>query len=434
MGIRLYNAKILTMKEGEEISDGELWTDGADISYVGEPIKDCKGVRFDREINLNGNLLIPSFKNAHTHSAMTFLRSFADDLPLNDWLFKLVFPMEDKLTGEDIYCLTKLAFLEYLTSGISACFDMYFEPDHVAKAAVDTGFRTVMCGSVSGAENELDDALGRLEGFYNKFNGYDKQNGLVSYRLGFHAEYTTHLSIIKGIGGLSKKYGQPVYVHNSETASEVAGCKERHGGLTPTGLFEEAGIFEYGGGGFHTVHMTDNDLEIFKRRGLWAITNPASNAKLASGIAPVAKMRDMGIKLAIGTDGAASNNALDIFREMYLCAVLQKIKLDDAAAMPAEDVLRAAVSGSALAMGLKDCDTLEAGKKADIAVIDLNRPNMRPLNNITKNIVYSGSKENVAMTMINGRILYEGGEFNGIDAEEIYDGAERIINRIKSQV
>ncbi len=428
MSIRFYNCRILTM-ETFDIVYGEIHTEGDRISYIGEEKDAPADVKFEREINLNGNLVMPSFKNAHTHSAMTFLRSYADDMPLNDWLFKQVFPMEAKLTGEDIYWLSKLAYAEYLTSGITACFDMYFEPDHMAKSADETGIRLVMCGSVAGSAEECGASLNKLEALYNKFADHSE---FVSYRLGFHAEYTTDISIMKGVAELSRKYRQPVYTHNSETASEVAGCIERHG-MTPTALMESLGMFEYGGGGFHCVHMTEEDMEIFRRRGLWAVTNPGSNAKLASGIAPLCRMAEKGINLSIGTDGAASNNALDMFREMYLAAALQKLKLDDASAMPADKVLEMASRGGALTMGLTDCDVLAAGKKADLVVIGLDRPNMRPLNNIAKNIVYSGSKENVVLTMCGGKILYENGEFTTIDIEKVYDEAEKAICRMKNE-
>ncbi len=429
MSIRFYNCRILTLNDFNIIW-GEVHTEGNKISYVGEEKNAPKDVKFEREINLNGNLIMPSFKNAHTHSAMSFLRSYADDLPLNDWLFWQVFPMEAKLTGEYIYRLSKLSFAEYLTSGITACFDMYFEPDFMAKAADETGMRTIMCGSVAGSAEECDAALLKLDTLYNKFKNHSE---FVSYRLGFHAEYTTDVSIMKGVAEMSRKYKQPVYTHNSETASEVQGCRERHNGMTPTELMESLGMFEYGGGGFHCVHMSERDLEIFKRRNLWAVTNPGSNSKLASGIAPLCRMNEMGINLAIGTDGPASNNALDMFREMYLATVLQKLKLDDAAAMPADIVLKMASAGGALAMGLDDCDTLSIGKKADLIVIDLNQPNMQPINNIAKNIVYSGSKSNVILTMCNGRVLYEKGEYATLDIEKVYAEAAECTERMKSE-
>lgn len=417
--IRFYNGKVLTLKNGVEITDDEVWVDGSKIAFVG---KNYNG-KADREIDLKGNLLMPSFKNAHTHSAMTFARSLADDLPLQPWLYEMIFPMEAKLTGDDIYHLSKLAFLEYLTSGITACFDMYYFPESMAKASVDFGFRTVMtCGL-----NNFKESLEALEDYYNQFNHY---NELISYKLGFHAEYTTSKELIVGIGRLAEKYEAPVFMHSSETESEVKECIDRYG-KTPTALFEELGLFNYGGGAYHSVWVNDDDLEIYKKRGVYAVINPGSNAKLASGIAPVSKMLDRGINLAIGTDGPSSNNALDMFREMYLLAATQKLNDRDASSTDANEILKMATVGGARCMGLDDCDVIDIGKTADLIVIDLKRPNMQPINNITKNIVYSGSKENVQLTMINGKILYENGEFIGNDIEEIYYNAQKITDRIK---
>ncbi len=417
--IRFYNGRVLSFKNGIKITDDEVWVDGSKIVFVGKN----PNSKADKEINLNGNLLMPSFKNAHTHSAMTFARSLADDLPLQPWLYDMIFPMEAKLTGEDIYHLSKLAFLEYLTSGITTCFDMYYFPEDMARASVDFGFRTVMtCGL-----NNFKENIESLEEYYNKFNSYDE---LISYKLGFHAEYTTSKELMSGIAGLAEKYKAPVFMHSSETESEVKECIQRYG-KTPTVLFDELGLFNYGGGAYHSVWVNDNDLEIYKKHGVYAVINPGSNSKLASGIAPVSKMIDKNIQLAIGTDGPSSNNALDMFREMYLLAATQKLNDRNAASTDANKILEMATVGGAKCMGLDNCDTIDVGKTADLIVIDLNRPNMQPINNITKNMVYSGSKENVKLTMINGRILYENGEFVGIDTEEIYDNAQKITDRIK---
>lgn len=417
--IRFYNGRLLSFKNGFEITDDEVWTNGSEITFVGKN-HDKKA---DREIDLNGNLLMPAFKNAHTHSAMTFARSLADDLPLQPWLYDMIFPMEAKLNESDIYTLSRLAFLEYLSSGISACFDMYYYPEAMAKASVDAGFRTVMCGAV----NNFKESVSLLDEYYQKYNSYDE---LISYRLGFHAEYTTSKELMSGIALLAEKHEAPVFTHSSETKSEVEGCLERYG-KTPTELFEELGLFNYGGGGFHSVWMSENDLEIYKKHGIWAIINAGSNSKLASGIAPLEKMQKAGINTAIGTDGPSSNNALDMFREMYLAAVTQKLKTSDAAACDAAELLKSATVGGAHCMGLYNCDIIDTGKKADLTVIDLHRPNMQPINNIIKNIVYSGSKENVKLTMINGKILYENGEFIGTDIEKIYYEAQKITDRLK---
>jgi 5-methylthioadenosine/S-adenosylhomocysteine deaminase len=191
---------------------------------------------------------------------------------------------------------------------------------------------------------------------------------------------------------------------------------------------DSLGLFDYGGGGYHCVWLSDEDMDIFEGRGLTAVTNPASNLKLASGIAPTVKLLGRGINLAIGTDGPASNNCLDMFREMFLVTGLAKYREKDAAAMDAADVLRMATVGGAKAMNLPDCDVLAAGKKADLIMIDLHRPNMQPENNILKNLVYSGSKENVKLTMIDGKILYEDGRFyTGFEPEKVYSRAAEII-------
>jgi 5-methylthioadenosine/S-adenosylhomocysteine deaminase len=417
MRVRFYNGKILTMQNGVDILEGvELHTQGDSITYLGETLPECG--EFDREIDLDGNLLMPSFKDAHTHSPMTCLRSYADDLPLKEWLYDRVFPLEATLTFEQIYWFSKLAMMEYLTSGISACFDMYIMPEAVAKASTEMGFRTVLCGTV----NDFKDSVGDLEEFYLKYNDY---NDLISYRLGFHAEYTTSLEIMQGVARLSQQYQTPVYMHSSETKKEVTECIQRYG-KTPTQLFNDIGLFEYGGGSFHCVYMSDTGFKIFRDKGLWVVTNPASNLKLASGIAPISEMQEYGINLALGTDGASSNNALDMFREMFLVTALQKYKTKDASSCSAESVLEMATVGSAKAMCLNDVDTLDVGKKADIIVIDMHQPNMNPIYNVKNNLVYSGSKQNVKLTMVNGNILYEDGKFLTVDANEVYSMCEKL--------
>lgn len=432
MSIRFCNARILTMEENKPVFRGEVWVRDHKIARIlnteeeQENITEQELSGFEEVIDCRGNLLMPGFKNAHTHSAMTFLRSFADDLPLQEWLSDQVFPMEAKLTSEDIYQLTRLAILEYLTSGITSVFDMYLDTEAAARACMDMGMR---CVFVSGLNN-FSSSVERVEEEYAKWNSVSP---LISYQLGFHAEYTCSEELLKRIAALAHKLKTPVYTHISETKREVEECVERHG-MTPTVYLDSLGIFEYGGGGYHCVHATKEDMDVYLRRGMYVITNPGSNTKLASGIAPVKEFLSRGIGIALGTDGPASNNCLDMFREMFLVTGLAKLREEDASCVDAMEVLKMATKGGAGAMRLKDADILAAGKLADLIMIDLHQPNMQPVHNICKNLVYSGSKQNVAMTMIHGKIVYRDGVFTvGEDAENIYSAAEGIVKRMLSQ-
>ena len=435
MRIRFYNARILTMRDGKEIFEGELWTSGNKIIYcdttdqIEEYYKENPEsmLVFDREIDCKGNLLMPGFKNAHTHSGMTLLRSRADDMPLADWLNKQIFPVEAKLTADDIYYLTQLAILEYLDGGITSIFDMYLTPESIADACRDAGMRCVQVGAV----NNFSQSPELVEEMFNKLNGRDEYN---SYILGFHAEYTCSKELLQKIVDLAHKYKAPVFTHISETANEVQECRGRYD-MSPVEFLNSLGMFEYGGGGYHLVHTDEKDMDILKKRGMYVVTNPGSNTKLASGIAPINDYLKRGIPVAIGTDGPASNNCLNMFREMFLVTGLGKLKENDAACIDAREVLKMATVNGAHAMGLNDSDYLEAGKLADIIMIDLNQPNMQPINNIEKNLVYSGSNSNVIMTMIGGIIRYENGEYNiGIKPEELYKKAEEIKARIEKEL
>ncbi len=230
---------------------------------------------------------------------------------------------------------------------------------------------------------------------------------------------------------MANRIKQPVYAHIAETKKEVDECYERYN-VSPFEFLDSIGMFEYGGGGFHGVWMSEKDRQICQEKKVSIVSNPSSNLKLASGIADLCSLLEAGINVGIGTDGAASNNALDMFREMYLASVMQKVVKQDASAMDANDVLKMATVGGARAMGLLDCDTLSVGKCADLIMIDMHRPNMQPENHIAKNLVYSGSKDNVKLTMIDGKILYENHVFHvGEDPEEIYESANRVIGRMR---
>lgn len=432
MNIRFYNAKILQLKENHTftLTEGELWVKEDTICYIGDGMNvsgidiENEPIIWSREIDVCGNVLMPGFKDAHTHTAMTFLRSYADDLPLQEWLNEQVFPKEAQLTPEDVYDLAVLGIMEYLTSGITSNFDMYNFPRSIAKASADCGFRTVFTSG-------LNDFVCSVEEMEEDYHVINELSPLTSFVPGIHAEYTTSKERMAGVAKLAVRLKAPVWMHNAETSREVVECKRRYG-MTPTQITESLGMYEYGGGGYHCVWFEDTDYEIFKKHQMTAVTNPASNLKLASGICPVKRFFEEGINLAIGTDGPASNNCLDMFREMFLTTALAKVREHDAACIGADEVLYMATAGGAQAMQLASCDRLAVGKKADLIMIDLKQPNMQPENNFIKNIVYSGSKQNVKLTMINGKILYEDGKFEiGFDPKEVYQKANQIIRRMK---
>lgn len=434
MRIRLYHARILTMKTNEQPFLGEVWIRDTFIEKViseGET-EAVSGEVFDQQIDCMGNLLFPGFKNCHAHGPMTFLRSFADDLPLQEWLHEKVFPAEAKLREDDIYTLMQLAILEYIRGGITTSFEMYFHPEQIAKACIDMGFRVVLSGTVFG-ENpaQIENAVKTLREDYEKFHCC---HPLVDYRLGFHSEYSCCKELLGAIASLSRQLHEPVYMHNSETFLEVKQCQERYN-MTPIALMDSLGMFEYGGAGHHMVYTSEEDRNIIKKRGLYVVTNPASNLKLASGIAPVKDYLEQNIPVAIGTDGPASNNNLNFFKEMYLTATLQKVKYKDAAAIAPSDVLTMATVHGANLLGLSDCNEIAPGKQADMILIDLLKPNMQPLNHLIDNLVYSGSNENVLMTMIAGRILYANGTYQlPVDVLDIYEKANCITRRIELEM
>ncbi len=414
----LKNALILTMKD-EDIFKGEILIEDNLISEIGETVSHAL---VDKIIDCEGNLLMPGFKNAHAHTAMVFARSAADDLALHDWLFDVIFPMENKFQDGDIYHLTKCGILEYLKGGITAAFDMYFKPLEIKKASEEMGFRNAILATSD------KESISLIEERYKELN---QDNSLISYQIGIHAEYTTSLERIKEIAALCNKLHARAYLHVGETLDEVNGCITRYN-KRPLELLDSVGFFNYGGGGFHCNYFSDSEIEIAKKHNLSIISCPASNLKLASGIAPLYHYQTAGLNIALGTDGAASNNSLDMFKEMYLASCLQKVINKDPSVMDGFDVLKMATVNSAKAMGLDKCDVLDKNKYADIIMIDLKNPSMQPINNIKKNIVYAGSKDLVKMTMINGKILYYNGKFNlDIDVNNIYSNAQEITNRLK---
>ena len=421
MKILFHNAKILTMKD-DKIIQGDLLVIDKRIVYIGNDASEY--APFDRIIDCQGNLLMPGFKNAHAHSAMVFLRNRGKNLKLQDWLFKFVFPREAKLIPSDVYHLNKVAYLEYLSGGVTACFDHYFFPLEAAKAAEEVGMRTLLLATCDPGKTSVED----LERNYNFFKS--KEEGLVSYIAGFHAEYTADAELIKETREAIAKLKCPFFTHISETKKEVDECLQRNG-KTPLEFLYSPGLFKYGGGGFHCVHLTDQEIDICRENHLSVISCPGSNLYLHSGIAPLKKYLDNNINIALGTDGPASNETLDMFREMRLVLELEQKTNNGKQSITPFEVLKMATVNGAKAMEMFDSDVLDINKYADLIMIDCSQMGK----DIISDAVNKAQMSNVKLTMINGKILYENGEYHlKQSVEEIVSKVEEISNRIEKDL
>jgi len=346
------NARVLTMNDGPVLIFGHLAIEDSRIIYVGE---EKPSGHFDKIVDCHNMILMPGLKNAHTHSAMVFLRGFGEGLPLQEWLEK-VYPVEDKLTPDDVYWLSQAAFLEYIRGGTTAFFDMYYFPPSIVKAALDFGIRCTMLYT-PGSDGE------HIHDIEEEFAKYLNRGTLINPRIGYHAEYTITPKELEAVKIFSSKYKMPIFTHISETEKETEECKLRRGGKTPTEFMESHHLFQYGGGGYHCIYLSENDQRIFASRHLHLISCPGSNMKLKDGVAPLSKYFAKGITISLGTDGASSNDSLSMWREMHLAA---KANPD----IPLYEILKMGTVNGALAMGLTECDVLEKGKKADFILVD----------------------------------------------------------------
>ena len=422
MKLRLYNAKIMIQPDSP-IVNGEICVENGYIVSVNT----AKNLTFvaDREIDCAGNLLMSGFCNAHTHAAMSLFRGIADDLPLEQWLFERIFPMEEHLKEEDVYWGTMLQIAEYVKNGITCFADMYFYCDTVWQAAEKANLAVALCGGANGESTKKD-----LQFIRNHIRLYSTMSDRVRYIIGLHAEYTCSEKLVADVADLAAECGGKTYIHLSETLKEVGDCTVRHNGLTPPQYLHKLGFFENGGLAAHCVYCDKDDLALLKQCGVVPVINCGSNLKLASGVAPVYAMLNQGMKVALGTDGAASNNATSMFREMYLFSCLQKEAMKDAAAVSAENALEAATVNGYSALGFAG-GVLKKGNFADIIMVDVHAPNMRPLSDIKKNLVYSADSSNILMTIAGGKIVYENGKYDiGEDIDTILTQSENCKHRL----
>jgi len=385
------------------------------------------GFIVDKTIFGNGKMLIPGLINSHTHTTMSILRNCADDLLFDDWLFGRILPLEDKFIQEDYYWGTMLAIMEMLRTGTTSFIDMYFFLDELVRAVDESGIRAVLSrglidpGDISSGEERLRDAVDS----YNRHKGHER----ISFMLAPHAPYTCSEEFQRIVAQEAKRLNLPVHTHISEGPVEKESIREKYG-CTSVELMDKNGLIHDQTVAAHCVHLTDEDIKIMAQRGATIVTNPVSNLKLANGVAPVPKMLKAGINVALGTDGAASNNTLNMFRELTMLSIIHKGINHDALAVTAEEGFAIATKGGAAAMGRNDLGEIKPGNRADLVILDLKCPNMQPVNNPVSALAYSTNGSEVETVMVEGRILMENREFLTIDEEKVYHEVSKICERI----
>lgn len=398
---------------------GAVLVEGARIAYAGD-MKDCPIV--ENTIDGRGGILMPALFNAHTHTPMTLLRGVGSDLSLMDWL-QCIFPLEDKLDEDAVYWGTQLAQLEMIRRGTIGYADMYFFMDAVARASIESGMKASLargCNTLEGVEDVV-----RL---HKEFHG--EAEGRIRIPMGLHAEYTSDKAIVKAAVAAAEKMESGFHTHLSESLYEHKACIERHG-VTPARYFHDLGALKLNTIVAHCVHVTDEDIELFEEDKTFVSHCPVSNMKLASGFAPVVKMREAGIEVGIGNDGVASNNVLDMFAEMRMAALIAKGHSADPTVLLAIDVIRMATQYGARAMGFLDTGLLRAGMKADLVLLDGDAENLMPGLDIKADIVFAAEGLNVVLTMADGRVLYDHGEYKTLDEEKIKAEFKKAAQRMR---
>lgn len=398
------------------------------IDFIGDVSDDEK---CDIMINGKNRLAIPGLVNAHTHSYMTLFRNSADDVPFNEWLFDRILPMEDKLSEGDSYWSTLLGICEMLRSGTTSFLDMYIFPYETARAVTDSGIRAVISRGLVGETADDEGGLRRINEAKSDFLNYrNTADGRLTFRLAPHAPYTCSPAFLGTVIETAKEMGVGIHTHLSESVSEVENIRKQYG-MTPIALMEKTGLFTLKTAAAHCVHLDEEDFSILKENGVSVLTNPASNMKLGNSFAPVPRMLKEGINVALGTDSAASNNSLNLFREINNLALIHKGVNGDAVSVSASEAVYAATLGGAKALDI-DAGEISVGKKADIVLLDMMCPQMNPPTDIVSSLAYSATGSEVRTVLVNGKIVFDGGEIKTVDEERVIFETNRIFDRIKS--
>jgi 5-methylthioadenosine/S-adenosylhomocysteine deaminase len=413
------------------LGDGAIAVRGEHIVEVGPSAQVSEKYEAARLISAWGKIVLPGLINTHNHAPMVLFRGIADDLRLMEWLQKYIFPAEARnVTREFVEWGTLLACLEMIRSGTTTYADMYYFEDQIAEATARAGMRGVLGETVlqfAAPDNRTpEDTLAYTEKFIQRW----KDHPLIIPAVAPHAPYTNSGDTLKACKALADKYGVPVIIHVSETRDEVKQIQEKYG-TTSTQWLERLGVLGPNVLFNHAVWVTEDDMAVIKKRGVTVSHNPESNMKLASGTAPIVRMLALGIPVGLGTDGAASNNNLDMFEAMDFAAKLHKLISMDPTALPAQQVLEMATIGGARALRMdKEIGSLEPGKKADFILVDSQRAHALPLFNVYSQLVYDLKGADVRTSVINGKIVMLDGRVLTLDDASIKQKAREFQARV----
>ncbi len=413
---------ILPDGTGHAAGRHDIFIEGSDIVGIDET---PEGFSADEVIDGSRRLTIPGLINAHTHTYMSMMRNVADDLSFTDWLFGTIEPIENRLEPEDAYWASLLSQIEMIRSGTTCFNDQQMHIGQTTRAVVESGMRAVICRGLVGGEYDLDERRIR-EALRERdaFAGCDR----LTFRLGPHAPYSCGPGYLRGVAEVAKREGMGVHIHIAEGQVESDNMLRDHG-CTPVEYVRDAGIFEMPTIAAHCIRVSESDRAILAENGVSVVTNPASNMKLGNGFAPVSEMVAEGINVCLGTDGAASNNAQNMFREMGLLALIHKGTHGTPQCISADEVLDMATRNGAKALGL-NTGSIEVGRKADLALLDLDAPSLTPLNNPVAALAYSANGSEVIDVIIDGRPVMRDRKLTTIDEERVRSEIARICERL----
>ena len=426
MGIVLKNILAL-LPEGDRdvIRETDIYIEGSRIASIG---KKPEGFSEDKVIDGKDRFAIPGLVNCHTHSYMSFMRNVADDLSFMDWLFGTIDPIEQQMTDEDTYWGACLAIIEMMKSGTTCFNDMQMNIHQTTRAVKESGMRAVICRGLVGSGNDEAGQMRLRQAYEERDAAADCDR--LTFMLGPHAPYTCDDGFMRIVSEEAKKNNMRIHVHLSESESEIEQISEKYH-CTPIEMAEKNGLFDVPAVAAHCVQITESDMDILKKKNVSVVTNPASNMKLGNGFAPVPWMLERGINVCIGTDGAASNNSLNLFHEMSLLALIHKGVARTPQCVSAGETIRIATINGAKALGLeKEIGSLEEGKKADIAILNLNTPSLTPRNNLIAGLSYSANGSEVETVIIDGKVTMENRKILTMDEELVYKKINEIIVRM----